>query len=65
MKHAGPTLPAALLALGGGGVTLFFSEAVWLQMTAAVILLVGIALGVAAIATPEFLEDADGADEGS
>jgi hypothetical protein len=32
------------------------SEATWLQMTMAVFLLVGIALGVFAIATPEFLE---------
>lgn len=56
MSRGGPTLPAALAALGIGGVTLFFSEVTWLQMSAAVVLLIGIGLGVAAIATPEFLE---------
>ncbi len=47
---------AALAALIGGGAVLFLSEATWLQVAAAAVLLVGVALGVAAIATPDFLE---------
>jgi hypothetical protein len=54
--HGGPTLLPALAMLGLAGATLFLSEATWLQMTAAVFLVVGAALGVFAIATPEFLE---------
>jgi hypothetical protein len=54
--HGGPTLLPALATLGIGGAVLFLSEATWLQMTAAVVLVIGIALGVFAIATPEFLE---------
>lgn len=64
MSRGGPTLPAALATLGIGGATLFLSEVTWLQMSAAVVLLIGIALGVAAIATPEFLEADEPAEEG-
>ena len=42
-----------ILALAGG--VLFFADADWLRLTSALTLLVGIALGVFAIATPEFL----------
>ena len=56
MKTAGPTFWPALIVLVVAGGVLFFSEATWLQMTMAVFLLVGIALAVFAIATPEFLE---------
>lgn len=56
MKRAGRTFVPALIALGAGGLTLFLSEVLWLQVPAAALLLVGVALGVAAIATPEFLE---------
>jgi hypothetical protein len=56
MKSAGPTFWPALIVLVVSGGILFVSEATWLQMTMAVFLLVGIALGVFAIATPEFLE---------
>jgi hypothetical protein len=57
VKHAGPTFFPALATLLIAGAVLFVSEAVWLQMTSAVVLVVGIALGVFAIATPEFLAD--------
>jgi hypothetical protein len=56
MKSAGPTFWPALIVLVVAGGILFVSEVTWLQVTMAVFLLVGIALGVFAIATPEFLE---------
>jgi hypothetical protein len=56
----GPTFIPALAMLVVAGAVLFLSEATWLQMTAAVFVLGGVALGVFAIATPEFLAaDAD------
>lgn len=56
----GPTFLPALALLIVAGAVLFISEATWLRMTAAVFLLGGVALGVFAIATPEFLAtDAD------
>jgi hypothetical protein len=56
----GPTFLPALALLVLAGAVLFVSEATWLRMTAAVFLLGGVALGVFAIATPEFLAaDAD------
>jgi hypothetical protein len=56
VRHAGPTFwPALGLLVVAGGI-LFFSEVTWLQLTMAILLLVGIALAVFAIATPEFLE---------
>ena len=55
MRQAGPTFFPALATLVIAGAILFLSEATWLQMSAAVVLVVGIALGVFAIATPEFL----------
>jgi uncharacterized membrane protein YpjA len=62
MKHAGPTLLPALIILVIAGVVLFISSTTWLQLIAALAMLVGVALGVWAIATPEFLEgDADDA----
>ena len=51
----GPTfVPAVVLLMVAGGV-LFLAEADWLRLTSALLLLVGIALGVFAIATPNFL----------
>lgn len=55
-RHGGPTLLPAIAALVIGGAVLFLSEVTWLQMPAAMVMVVGIALGVFAIATPEFLE---------
>ena len=57
--RGGATLLPGLAAFGLGGLTLFLSEVVWLQTTAAAVMLVGIALTVAGIATPEFLERTD------
>ena len=59
---AGPTFAPALVVLGGAGVVLFFADADWLRLVAALLLLVGVALGVFAVATPEFLA-ADEDDE--
>jgi hypothetical protein len=60
----GPTFVPALLVLGIAGGALFFADATWLRLCSALLLLVGIALGVFAIATPEFLAaDADGDGE--
>jgi hypothetical protein len=60
MKRAGPTFWPALALLVVCGSVLFVSETTWLQLTMAILVIVGIALGVFAIATPEFLErDAD------
>ena len=56
MKHAGPTFLPALIILVIFGAILFVSSATWLQLTAALAMLVGVFLGVRAIATPEFLE---------
>ncbi|MQA73964.1 MAG: hypothetical protein GEU88_06430 [Solirubrobacterales bacterium] len=57
---AGSTLIPALVTLAVAGAVLFLSEVIWLQLPAALFLLAGVALGVLAIATPEFLEaDAD------
>lgn len=56
MRHAGPTFWPALGLLVVAGAALFFSDTTWLQLTMAILLLVGIALAVFAIATPEFLE---------
>ena len=47
MKRAGPTFVPALAALGVGGLMLFLSEVLWLQLPGAVLLLVGVALAVA------------------
>ena len=56
----GRTFVPALVLLGVAGAVLFVTETTWLQMTAAVFVLGGVALGVFAIATPEFLAaDAD------
>ena len=60
----GPTFLPALGMLGVAGLVLFLADADWLRLTAALVLLVGIALGVFAIATPEFLAaDAEEAGE--
>ena len=56
MKRGGPTLPFGLAAFAIGGGTLFLAEVTWLQMSAAMVMLLGVALTVAGIATPEFLE---------
>jgi len=56
VKYGGPRLiPAVLIAVVGGAV-LFLSSATWLEVTAATVLLIGAALIIANIATPEFLE---------
>ena len=59
MKRGGRTLPFGLGAFALGGLTLFLAEATWLQVPAAVVMLTGIALTIAGIATPEFLEGAE------
>jgi hypothetical protein len=51
----GRTFLPALLILGVAGGVLFVADADWLRVGSALLLLVGIALGVFAIATPEFL----------
>jgi hypothetical protein len=56
VRHAGPTFWPALGLLIVSGAALFFSEVTWLQLAMAVLVLVGVALAVFAIATPEFLE---------
>jgi hypothetical protein len=56
MRRGGPTFWPALIVLVVAGGVLFVAEVTWLQMLMATFLLVGIALGVFAIATPEFLE---------
>jgi membrane-bound ClpP family serine protease len=56
LKRGGPTFWPALIILVVAGATLFLAEVTWLQATMAVFLLVGIALAVFAVATPEFLE---------
>ncbi|MFL5871466.1 MAG: hypothetical protein ACJ75R_10315 [Solirubrobacterales bacterium] len=55
-RFAGPTFWPALGLLVVCGAVLFISETTWLQLTMAVLVIVGIALAVFAIATPEFLE---------
>ena len=54
--HAGPTFVPAVAVLVVAGGVLFFASATWLELAMASLLIVGIALGVFAIATPEFLE---------
>jgi len=56
MKHGGPRLLPALIIAAIGGAVLFLSSATWLEVTGATTLLVGAALIIANIATPEFLE---------
>jgi hypothetical protein len=56
MKHAGPRFIPALVIAAVGGAVLFFSSATWLEVLGASTLLIGAALVVGAIATPEFLE---------
>jgi hypothetical protein len=56
MKRGGPTFWPALAILVVAGAVLFLSDATWLQATMAFFLLLGIALAVFAVATPEFLE---------
>jgi hypothetical protein len=56
MRRGGPTFWPALIVLVVAGGVLFVSEATWLQLTMAILLIIGIALAVFAIATPEFLE---------
>jgi hypothetical protein len=55
-RGGGATFWPALVVLVIAGGILFVSSATWLQLTMAVLLLIGVALGVFAIATPEFLE---------
>ena len=56
LKRGGPTFWPALAILVVAGAVLFLSEATWLEATMAFFLLLGIALAVFAVATPEFLE---------
>lgn len=56
MKFAGSRmLPALVIAVVGGAV-LFLSSATWLEVAGASVLLIGAALIIANIATPDFLE---------
>ena len=59
----GRTFLPALLLLAGAGLVLYIAAADWMRLTAALLLLLGIALGVFAIATPDYL--AAGEDEDS
>jgi hypothetical protein len=59
----GPTFVPALLGLAVGGAVLFLSEATWLSLAAALVMLGAVALVAFAIATPEFLAR-DAEDEG-
>ncbi len=52
----GPTAVPALLILGIFGALLFFTGSEALRLISALALLVGIALAVAAVATPDFME---------
>ena len=62
-SRAGPTFVPALATLLIAGAVLFFSEATWLRLTAALFLLAGVFLGVRAVATPEFVAgDAEESD---
>jgi hypothetical protein len=63
VKRAGPTFWPAIGLLVVPGAILFVSETTWLQMTMASLVIVGIALAVFAIATPEFLERDAEADD--
>jgi hypothetical protein len=56
LERGGPTFWPALAILVVAGAVMFVSEATWLQATMAFFLLIGIALAVFAVATPEFLE---------
>jgi hypothetical protein len=56
LKRGGPTFWPALAILVVAGAVMFLSETTWLQATMAFFLLLGIALAVFAVATPEFLE---------
>jgi hypothetical protein len=56
LRRGGPTFWPALIVLVVAGGVLFVSEVTWLQLLMAICLIVGIALGVFAVATPEFLE---------
>jgi hypothetical protein len=60
VRHAGPRFIPALVIAVVGGAALFLASATWLEVLGASVLLIGAALIVGAIATPEFLEaDAD------
>ena len=52
----GPTILPALALLVIFGAILFLTDSEALRLISALALLVGIALGVAAVATPEFME---------
>lgn len=56
MKHAGRHMIPALVVAVVGALVLFLASATWLEVTGASVLLVGAALIIANIATPEFLE---------
>jgi hypothetical protein len=55
MRRAGSTFVPALVALAVGSLLLLFAELQSLRLIAALILLLGVALAVFAVATPEFL----------
>lgn len=59
----GPTFKPALSVLVVFAAILFFTGSEALRLISALALIVGIALAVAAIATPDFLEADAGADE--
>lgn len=64
MRSWSPTSRAALAVLIVGGATLFLSEATYLRVIGAVLLVVGIGLGVFAIATPAALGQDPPPEEG-
>jgi hypothetical protein len=59
----GPTFVPALIGLAIGSAVLFLSEATWLSLAAALVMLGAAALAAFAIATPEFLTR-DAEDDG-
>jgi hypothetical protein len=56
VKYGGRRLIPAVVVAVVGGLTLFLAEVTWLEVIGATVLLIGAALVVANIATPEFLE---------
>jgi hypothetical protein len=56
VKYGGPRLIPAIVLAAVGGLTLFLASVTWLEVTGATVLLIGAALVVANIATPDFLE---------
>ena len=56
MKYAGRMFIPAIAVAAIGAVVLFFSSATWLEVTGALVLIIGATLIIGSIATPAFLE---------